>query len=321
MKKQNLIWLSLLLCLPACSGNDGKTQVGVLQFGSFDALQQATDGFVETLNQSTVASKINIVKKNAIADSANNSSMAATLASTCDLVYGVATPSAKALKTSVDSQGSNIPVIFSAVTNPAGADLVKNLEAPEGNCTGVIDLGPIADQLEAVCLFGNIAKVASFFTVTEVNSVFQAEIAEDWLDEHNIAHSRETITAASEIASRFAAIPDDVDAVFLPTDDTIADKIGIVQSANRARTKPLIVIGSDVGMISGCTFAIGVDYYQCGVQAAKMVEKIVGENAKISQIPVESCDLEKLTINRTEADQLGIAIPAALLNREGAVII
>ena len=322
MKKGTLCLMSALLLggLASCNGGGNKKEIGVLQFGSFPALENAKKGFVETLQNSAIKDDIKITVKNADANSGNNSTMASTLASTCDLVYGVATPSAKALKSNVDSLGSNIPVLFAAVTNPKGAALVNNLEAPEGNCTGVVDLGPYEAELQYASLFEGVDKITSFYTSTEVNSVYQAELAEAWMDNHHIEHRRDTITSAAEIKSKFAAIPDDVDAVFLPTDDTVADKIALIKEANRERVHPLIVVGSDVGMIEACTFALGVDFYKCGVQAANLAISILKDGKNISELPVERCEVSQLMINKTEADSLGIAIPQALLDVEGAEI-
>ncbi len=321
MKPKMILLASLALAgatlAGGCSGS--KTQIGVLQFGSFEALEKAKQGFVDVINESSLKDKVEITVKNPAANSADNASMASTLAANSDLVYGVATPSATALKSAVASLGSNTPVLFSAVTNPISAKLVDNLDAPEGNCTGVVDLGPIASELEILSKFG-VDKVTSFFTQTEVNSIYQAEIAEGIMDTLGIEHTRTTITNASEITSAFASIGSDVDAVFLPTDDTIANKIASVKQANDDRVDKLVIVGSDTGCIEGCTFAMGVDYYECGVQAGKMAVKLLADKTAIKDIPVESCDIEKLFINKTWSDSLGIIIPAEVLAIEGAVI-
>lgn len=320
MKAKMFLLSSLLLagCLASCG--ESKTKIGVLQFGSFEALEKAKQGFVDAINKSELKDKVTIEVKNAAASSADNTSMASTLANSSDLVYGVATPSASALKNAVDSLGSSTPVLFSAVTNPIGANLVKNMEKPEGNCTGVVDLGPIEDELDVLSKFPGISKIVSFYTQTEVNSVYQAEIAEAWMDEHAISHERKTITSASEIDTAFAAIGDDVDAVFLPTDDTIANAIGKLKEANEARTKKLIIVGSDTGLISGCTFALGVDYYQCGVQAGNMAISILKDKKAIADIPVEACEEETIFINKTWSESLGIEIPEEVLSIPGATI-
>ena len=146
-KKLALLAVSALL-VTGCGSGNGKTKIGVLQFGSFEALQKATDGFVHTLNASEIKDKIEIKISNPNADGATNASMASTLASSSDLLYGVATPSASALKSAVASFGLDTPVLFSAVTNPLGAKLVTSLDKPGGNCTGVTDLSDIAAELD-----------------------------------------------------------------------------------------------------------------------------------------------------------------------------
>lgn len=310
-----------MLSLASCGGGStSKKAIGILQFGAFPALNNACKGFENTLKGSSLKDQVEITFKNAASDMGNNTSMASTLASTSDLVYGIATPSAGALKSAVASFGSNIPVLFSAVTDPVGANLLENQAAPEGNCTGVVDLGPIETELEYLCLFEGVSSVASFYTASEVNSVYQVRIAEDWMDEYDIAHSRHTIENSSQISSRFASIPDSVDAVFLPTDDTIANAINMIKQANESRSKPLIIVGSDVGMIDGAAFCVGVDYYQCGVQAANMAISILSGKA-IKDIPVERCEKKVLSINKTWAESLGMEIPSSLLAVEGAEIL
>ena len=316
-----LLAISALL-LGGCSSGKGKTKIGVLQFGSFDALQKATDGFVNTLNASDIKDKIEITISNPNADGATNTSMASTLAPNNDLLYGVATPSASALKSAVASFGLDTPVLFSAVTNPVGAKLVTSLDKPGGNCTGVSDLSDIASQLEILSKF-DVHKVVSFYTASEVNSVYQADIADAWLKSHNIEHVRKTITSASEISSALdmSSIPADVDALFIPTDDTIANAIGQVKQANETRTDKLIITACDVGMINGSIFCSGINYYSAGVQAANIAISIIKEGKKPADIPVQNCQTSEITINQTWATSLGITIPQEVLNIQGAKII
>ena len=322
MKTKLALFTIAALLLTGCNGGENKTKIGVLQFGSFEALQKATDGFVDTLKASDIKDKIDITISNPNADGATNSSMASTLASNNDLLYGVATPSAAALKSAVASFGLDTPVLFSAVTNPVGANLVTSLESPGANCTGVTDLSDIASQLDILSKF-NVHKVASFYTATEVNSVYQADIADAWLKSHNIEHVRKTITNASEISSALdmSSLPSDVDALFIPTDDTIANSIGQVKQANETRTNKLIITGCDVGMINGTVFCSGINYYSAGVQAANMAISIIKDGKNPKDIPVQDCATSEITINQTWATALGITIPQEVLSIEGAKII
>lgn len=324
MKAKMMLMSTLALALGALtsciSSGGGKTKIGVLQFGSFEALEKAKQGFVDTLNKSDLAGSFEIDVKNAMASSADNTSMAGTLASTSDLLYGIATPSASALKNAAESIASPAPILFSAVTNAVGANLVKDEKKPT-NCTGVLDIGPIDQELDILSKFPDMDKVVSLFTSTEVNSVYQVEIAEAWMREHDISFDRKAITSASEIGSALAAIDSSVDAIFLPTDDTIANAIAQVKAANEARTDKLLIVGSDTGLADACTFAMGVDYYQCGVQAGNMAVDLLKKNKTVGQIPVERCDASSIVINKTLAESLGQTIPAEVLAIEGAKII
>ena len=183
-------------------------------------------------------------------------------------------------------------------------------------------MSDIASQLDILAKF-NVHKVVSFYTATEVNSVYQADIADAWLKSHNIEHIRKTITSASEISSALdmSSIPSDVDALFLPTDDTIANSIGQVKQANETRTNKLIITGCDVGLISGAVFCSGINYYNSGVQAANIAISIIKEGKNPKDIPVQDCSTSEITINKTWATSLGIDIPDSVLNIEGAKVI
>ena len=118
-----------------------------------------------------------------------------------------------------------------------------------------------------------------------------------------------------------SSIPADVDALFLPTDDTIANAIGQVKQANETRTNKLIIAGCDVGIIEGSIFCSGINYYSAGVQAAQMAISIIKDGKKPADMPVQDCSTSEITINQTWATSLGITIPQDVLNIEGAKII
>jgi putative ABC transport system substrate-binding protein len=323
MKKTTLTLLSALLVTTAlASCGKGVKKVGILQFGSFDALTKAKDGFIAGLSEAGFndGSNIEIKILNPEADSGSNKQMADTLAAGQDLVYGIATPSATALKNSVDSTGRNIPVVFSAVTDPVGAKLVASLEKPGANVTGMSDLGPIEKELDLLDLFSGIDKVATLITATEANSIYQEDIAKAILAKKGLTEVAKSINNATEISAAVSSIPSDVDALWIPTDDTIAANMATIKSAVEGRTSPLIVMACDVGMIDGSVIAMGVDYEELGKQAGAKAAKILN-GADPASIPVETADKSVISINKTWATKIGLNLPDALLKTEGAKVI
>jgi putative tryptophan/tyrosine transport system substrate-binding protein len=324
--KKNLIVLAAcsLACLSLAGCNNGASvkKIGILQFGTFDALSNAEKGFVSALESAGFkdGDKIIISLSNPETDSGTNKSMADTLAAGMDLVYGIATPSATALKNSVDTTGRNIPVIFSAVTDPVGAKLVDSLSAPGHNVTGMSDLGPIEDELNLLKLFNGIDKVATLITGTEANSIYQESIASKVIAGNGWTETAKNINNATEITAAVTSIANDVDALWIPTDDTIAANIATIKTANESRTNPLIVLACDVGMINGAVVGMGVDYTELGKQAGEQAVKILNGTSP-SAIPVGTGDKSLITINRTWATALGLTLPDALLSTAGATII
>jgi putative ABC transport system substrate-binding protein len=319
-----LLAASALLGIATLTGcGSSAPKVGILTFGSFEALTNATDGFVAALSDAGFkdGDKISLIKQNPEADMATNTSMAQTLAASCSLVYGVATPSASALKNAISTMGSDIPLVFSAVTDPVGAKLVASLDKPGANVTGASDLGPIAEEINLLSEFSGIDKVAVLYNSAESNSIYQINIAQPLMEAKGWSVVAKTVTKANEITAAVSAIDSDVDALFIPTDDLVAANMATVKSANEARTgHPLIIAGCDSGMISGSVLAMGVDYYQLGVQAGQMAAKILN-GTKPADIPVETSEKSVVKINKTWATSLGISLPEALLATPGAVII
>jgi putative ABC transport system substrate-binding protein len=324
MKKNLLILAALTLsCASLVSCNSSSKSVGVLKIGSFDALNNAENGFVKGLENAGFVNGKNITLKsdNANGDGATDTAMAQALASSCDMVLGISTTSATALKAAVDAVGNAIPVLFTAATDPVGAGLIASMEKPGGNVTGTSDLGPIEAEINLLKNFTSIDTVAFLYTQSESNSVVQLKIAQPLIEKAGWTFVSKPITAANEITSAVSSLSADVDAVLIPTDNTIAENMANVKAGNEARTgHPLIVAGCDSGMIDGAVIAMGVDYYKLGLQTGAMAAKILN-GAKPADVPAEYNTDAVIKVNKTWATSLGLEIPAAITSTEGAEII
>jgi putative ABC transport system substrate-binding protein len=302
-----------ILALSSCS-NSGQKKVGILQFGTFPALTNANKGFVDALATAGFkdGEKIKLTVKNPETDGTQNTAFAQALASSCDMVYGIATPSATALKTSVEDIGNDIPVLFSAVTDPVGAKLVSSVEKPGANVTGASDMVPDAlfqKEISILGKFSSIDTVAVLYTQTESNSVYQKGLFDKAIKSQGWTAVDKSIANATEINSAIASLDESVDAMVIPTDNIIAANIASVKNANEARTgHPLVIIGSDTGMLDGCVVALGVDYYALGSQVGAMAAKILG-GAKPADLPIEYSQKSDIQVNTAWAASLGITIP------------
>jgi putative ABC transport system substrate-binding protein len=159
--------------------------------------------------------------------------------------------------------------------------------------------------------------VAFLYTQGEGNSVTQLKIAQPLVEAAGWNFLAKPIQSASEINNAITTLSNDVDILLIPTDNTIADNMAMVKTANEARTDhPLIVAACDSGMIDGSIVAMGVDYYKLGVQTGKMAAQILN-GAKPADIPAEYTKDAVTKVNKTWATQLGITIPDAIAKAEG----
>jgi putative ABC transport system substrate-binding protein len=320
MKNGKLLLVAVALCassLASCGTSQKK--VGILKIGSFDALNNAETGFIDGLKAQGFEDGKNITLKqdNASGDGPTNTAMAQTLASSCDMVLGISTTSATALKAAADAGGYGLPILFTAATDPVGAGLIDSMDKPGGNVTGTSDLGPIEAEINLLKNFTSVDKVAFLYTQGEGNSVTQLKIAQPLVEAAGWNFLAKPIQSASEINNAITTLSNDVDILLIPTDNTIADNMAMVKTANEARTDhPLIVAACDSGMIDGSIVAMGVDYYKLGVQTGKMAAQILN-GAKPADIPAEYTKDAVTKVNKTWATQLGITIPDAIAKAEG----
>ena len=290
MKKTKLLLLCTA-CIPfiagmtACSGGD--TDIGILQFGQFDALDSARKGFEQGLKDAGFGD-LKIDYRNANAEGPNNTTLAKSLASKKHkLNLAIATPSATALKAAQTSIGSETPLLFTAVTDPVGAGLVNNNEAPDGFVTGTSDLQPeeaLQNQIKLTKkLIPTASKMGIFYCASEQNSQKQAELAQEIAQAEGLAVTIQTCTDALDIKSNIASLASKVDAIWIPTDNTVANNMGVVKSG-LASSNTLVIVGEE-GMLNGGQVTVYISYYDLGLKTAEQAVKILNGSA-VKDVPV-----------------------------------
>lgn len=297
-----------LLTLAACSTSSEQAssdvvKVGVLQYMEHESLTAAREGFVAELeaNGYKEGEKLVLDYQNAQGDQANLQTISEQLIDGNDIVLAIATPSAQSLAT----VSTETPIVFTAVTDPLSADLVESIEKPGGLLTGTSDQAPIDKQVELLGQAVPDAKtVGILYTTSERNSEVQVEQAKELLEKAGYKVVVKGITSSNEVQDATTSLMKDVDALFIPTDNTVASTMTMIGELSVEHKVP--VIGGSTDMVDeGGLLTYGTNYEALGRQTAKMAIKII-EGANVSETAVEYPETVSLHVNEEIAQKLGI---------------
>ena len=298
--------------LAGCAaGGSDTVKIGVVQLTEHVALDSAYQGFVDGLAEAGYVDGENIVIdfNNAQGDQSNCTTIAQKLVNDkSDLILAIATPAAQACA----AQTSDIPILITAVTDPATSGLVASNEVPGGNVTGTSDLTPVAEQMKLLTQILPEAKtVGILYCSSEDNSIFQADIAKAEAEKLGLSWVEATVSNTNEIVSVVESLVGKVDAIYTPTDNMIAEGMAAVSSVATENGIPCIV-GEEGMVTNGGLATYGLDYYNLGKQTAAMAVSIIKGEKKPADMPIEYLTDCTLTINDEIANTLGIEIPEDL---------
>lgn len=326
MKKLGLfiLMVTTLLVTVACAKDD-RIQVGILQFLSHEDLDQAREGFIEALEEEGFVDgdNITITLLNPQADAQTMQTQAAQLVRNSDLILAIATPAAVAVVNEAKDKGRNIPILFTAVTDPLDAKLVTNLAKPGGNVTGTSDLNPIVDQMSLVKRIKPDAKsVGILYTSSETNSKVQSDLAVAELTRIGLGNKISTINTLSDLPHVFGELVKDVDVIYIPSDNLLASSMGAVEVElkKHANLQVPIITTTILQVENGGTLTFGLSYFNLGRQTGTMAAKILnGQNA--GDIAVETIVETELIINKKQlVEVLELEIPQSLLDEADKII-
>ncbi|MBE5994547.1 MAG: ABC transporter substrate-binding protein [Paenibacillaceae bacterium] len=283
---------------------DGKQyKIGVLQLVQHTALDASNKGFIKALDDAGL--NYTVDQQNASGDQPTCQTIASKLVNDGDdLILAIATPAAQA----VAGATSEIPVLITAVTDPAASDLVESNEVPGGNITGTSDLTPVKEQISLLKKILPDAKtVGVLYCTAESNSEIQAKMAKEAIEAAGMTAVDYTVSSSNEIQTVVTSMVGKVDAIYAPTDNTIA--AGMTTVAMIANENKIPTICGEEGMVkAGGLATYGIDYYELGYLTGKQAVKILTEGADVSKMPIEYLPLEKckLSVNEETAKTLGI---------------
>lgn len=226
-----------------------------------------------------------------------------------DVIVAIATPSAQ----TVAAAARNIPVVFSAVTDPVGAKLVSSLEQPGANITGVTDMLPIERHIDLLQRIMPDAKnIGTVYNPGEANSVALVELLEERLAARGMTLVKGAATKTSEVLGAARSLVGKADAIYLTTDNTVISAAEAVVSVGERAKIP--VFAADTATVSrGAVAALGFDYYDLGRQTGGLVARILN-GATPATMPVESVDALNLFVNPDAGERMGITLSDELLS-------
>jgi putative tryptophan/tyrosine transport system substrate-binding protein len=297
-----IVFMLLFGITPCVLGSDLKT-IAITQIVSHSSLNKVHAGIINQLKNHDIKIESynangSIITASQIANKIINQNP--------DLIIAIATPSAQTVIKA--ARNTNIPVLFSTVTDPVGSGLVDNLQSPGKNVSGVRNLSPIKEQLEMIKDFmPNIKTVGMIVNYSDPSSNFLAKICQKEAKKLAIELKIKSIANSSEVLSAAESLARKVDAIFLLQDNTVASANSTLVKISRDYKIPLFASYKEVTE-SGALASLSYDEYEIGQETAKMALSVLN-GTKVGSIPVQDPDHFELTINVEIAKQLNIKIP------------
>lgn len=317
--------IALLLCgllgaslLVGCGGENEneketvKKKVGIIQLIQHDALDQANKGFIDGLAEKGYkdGENIEIEQQNASGKQDTAQQIAGQFVSAKkDLIFAIATPTAQACYNAT----KDIPIVFSAVTNPVNDGLAKDWKSSDCNTTGTSDMANIDEQLALLKeVLPNAKTLGVVYTTSETNSVNQVNELELLAAKYNLKIKKIGVANINEINQVLSNAMGDIDVLYAPTDNNVAASYELVAQIALKANKPLI--GAEPAVVEkGGLLSKGIDYYELGKMAGyKAAEILDGKNPQ--DIEIETMKELAITVNTDVAKKLGITIPQNILD-------
>ena len=309
--KKILLLVSIAIMLVLSCGNEvkkssetgrGKSKdtfkIGITQIVAHPALDSAREGFKDAFKESGL--KVTFDEKNANGEIATANMIANNFVTEkVDLIYAIATSTAQSA-----AQATNkLPVVFSAITDPEAAGLIKE------NVTGISDRVNVKQQLELLLkLDSKIKKVGVIYNSSEQNSKVQVDDLKKAASELGITIVEKSVTQVSEIPQASETLVKSSDALYLPTDNLVASVVNLITEKAIAAKK--IAFGAESAHVKGgALITQGIDYYEMGKEAGKIAVEILKNGKKPSDIKFKKMDLNDIVINNKTLAAIGINLP------------
>ena len=297
----------ILICsLPASAADQTTGVIGISKIVAHPALDAVEKGIQDELKH--LGYNFTYDLQNANGEISAAASIANKFKSQkVTLAVGIATPTAQALVNAL----KDIPVVFSAVTDPVAAGLVSSLQKGEGNVTGVSDMTPVKEQIEFLSRLKKIKRLGHVYSSHEANAVALADLARNACKEMGIEFVETTVTNSAEVKQAVQTIIRRVDGLYISTDNTVVSALSAVIDVALEQKVPVMSADPSSAETFDVLAAWGFDYYKMGRATGRLISSVL-KGRKPGEIPTlfmtDPSDVD-LLINKDVAKKLGLVFP------------
>ena len=289
-KRIALVLVALLVCMScmACgksNSSKAKYTIGIIQLVEHDALDAATQGFMDAVKKELGEDAVKFDLQNGQSDSNTCATIANQFVSNkVDLIMANATPALQAASAAT----GDIPILGTSVTEYGVALGIDNFKGTVGgNISGTSDLAPLDQQAAMITAWCPEAKtVGLIYCSAEANSQYQVDFVKAELEKAGLTATLYPFADSNDLASVCTTAVANSDVIYVPTDNTVASNTGIIDGICQPEGVP--VIAGEEGICKGCGIAtLSISYYDLGYTTGEMAVKILRDNADISTMPIQ----------------------------------
>jgi putative ABC transport system substrate-binding protein len=232
-----------------------------------------------------------------------------------DVIVAISTPSAQA----VAAATKDIPLVFSAVTDPVGAQLVASIDKPGGNVTGVSDMAPVGDHVRLIReITPNVKRLGVIYNPGEANSVSSLAALKTAAGAAGITIVEAPANKSADVQTSARSLVGKVDAIYVPTDNTVVSAFEAAVGVADEAKLPLYAADTD-SVARGALAAVGFNYFDVGLQTAAVIVRVLKGEAP-GTIPVVFAAGTDLQVNSKAAATIGVTLPQSVLARAAKVV-
>lgn len=324
-KSITALLLVLLLGLSSCQNNKKKQKddklftIGITQLMTNPGIDAIREGFLEEMDNLGYkeGEDIQYSQQNSQGDNTVAQSIAKKFVNdNVDMIFAITTPTAQVCANEI--KGTNIPLVFGAVTDPVGAGLIKSMDEPGGNITGTSDKWPTASQFDLLLqLVPSVKRIGVVYNPGESNSEDNMKVVRKVCEEKNLKLETVAVSNTSEVYAAAQSLVGKIDAFYVSADNTVITAMDAVIKVSERNKVPLLP-GVSSNVEQGGFGTLGPDYFDIGVQSAVIADKII-KGANPGNIPVATAQNFEYFFNLKSAQATNVNIPDSLLSKAAKI--